>query len=207
MAKDNKTVDRIQAVWNILGGEDGVDRLLRGEVTVSEPERNWREENGEIYLTVTSDGTTGPEWIERLKEMNFRISNYAKSVLCSADFNPTDGITTEVMILKGELFEDNDRITKKIRAEAERRNIATPNAEIACLIREKFSDEEIEKMGLWRIVAMHKAIKTSGGRSGLLGVSRGGDGRWLSAYYAYPGGRWDLETGFAFVVSQASPES
>jgi hypothetical protein len=32
MAKDNKTVDRIQAVWNILGGEEGVDRLINREV-------------------------------------------------------------------------------------------------------------------------------------------------------------------------------
>lgn len=32
MSKQNKTVDRIQAVWNKLGGEDGVDALLNGEM-------------------------------------------------------------------------------------------------------------------------------------------------------------------------------
>jgi hypothetical protein len=32
MAKNNRTVDRIQAVWNKLGGEQGVDRLLNGEL-------------------------------------------------------------------------------------------------------------------------------------------------------------------------------
>ncbi len=36
MAKNNTTVDRIQAVWNKLGGEEGVDRFLRGEFTVVE---------------------------------------------------------------------------------------------------------------------------------------------------------------------------
>lgn len=30
MSKNNRTVDRIQAVWNILGGEKGVDDLLAG---------------------------------------------------------------------------------------------------------------------------------------------------------------------------------
>lgn len=30
--KNNKTVDRIQAVWNKLGGEEGVDALLRGNI-------------------------------------------------------------------------------------------------------------------------------------------------------------------------------
>lgn len=34
MARNNATVDRIQAVWNILGGEDGVDRLISGELEV-----------------------------------------------------------------------------------------------------------------------------------------------------------------------------
>lgn len=31
MAKNNSTIDRIQAVWNKLGGEEGIDRLLAGE--------------------------------------------------------------------------------------------------------------------------------------------------------------------------------
>ena len=34
MAKNNRTVDRIQAVWNILGGEEGIDRLISGEVRI-----------------------------------------------------------------------------------------------------------------------------------------------------------------------------
>ena len=42
MSANNKTVDRIQAVWNILGGEEGVDRLLRGEIVVKMPERIWK---------------------------------------------------------------------------------------------------------------------------------------------------------------------
>lgn len=36
MAKNNRTIDRIQAVWNILGGEEGVDRLLVGRLKVVE---------------------------------------------------------------------------------------------------------------------------------------------------------------------------
>lgn len=35
MARNNATVDRIQAVWNKLGGENGVDRFLRGEIAVT----------------------------------------------------------------------------------------------------------------------------------------------------------------------------
>src|SRR3989338_4837086 len=132
MSKYPKTLGRIEAVWNKLGGEDGVDRFLRDELSVSEPTRSWREEDGVIYFSVTSDGTT------------------------------------EVAVLKGMLFEDNDRITKKIRAEADKRKLSKPNAELACLIREKFTDKEIEAMGLWYIVAMHEPINDSDGDPFLL---------------------------------------
>lgn len=202
MSKNNKTVDRIQAVWNILGGEEGVDLLLRGEITVSKSERTWREQDGVIYFSVTSDGTTGEEWITRLESKDFRVSDYAKSVLRSPDFKPTDGITTEIAVLKGMLFSNNDRVTKKIRAEADKRNLTKPNAEVACLIRENFMDEEIEAMGLWWIVAMHEPIKDSDGDPFLLRAGRDDDGRWLYACCDDPGSRWDRRHGFAFAVSQ-----
>ncbi len=38
------TLGRVEAVWNKLGGEEGVDRFLRGDTAVSEPTRSWREE-------------------------------------------------------------------------------------------------------------------------------------------------------------------
>jgi len=195
---------QVEAVVNKLGGMDGVGRLLRGEVTVSEPERAWREQDGTIYFSVTSDGTTGEEWINRLESKGFRLSDYAKQRLRSDDFKSTDGVTYEIAVLKGMLFEDSNRVTKKIRTEAEGRGLTTPNAEVACLIREKFSDEELEAIGLWWIVAMHEPIKDSDGDPILLSAGRGGGGRWLYACYDNPDDRWDREDGFAFVVSQVS---
>ena len=56
----------MEAVVNKLGGEDGVKRFLRGELQVCRPTRSWREEDGVIYFSVTSDGTTGEDWITRL---------------------------------------------------------------------------------------------------------------------------------------------
>ncbi len=206
-ASADLTAGQLNTIVKKLGGHDGAIKFLQGKLTVSEPTRNWREQDGVIYLSVTSDGTTGPQWIERLEGKGFRLSNYAKSVLRSPDFKPTSGVTTEIAILKGMLFEDNDRITKKIRAEADKRKLTKPNAEVACLIRENFSDEEIEAMGLWWIVAMHEPIKDSDGGPVLLGAGRFGDGRWLGAYYGGPGDGWNCEGGFAFVVSQVGPQN
>ena len=201
------TVGQLNAIVKKLGGHDMALRFLRDELSVSEPTRSWREEDGVIYFSVTSDGTTGEGWITRLESNGFRVGDYAKQVLRSPDFKPTNGVTTEIAILKGMLFEDNDRITKKIRIEADKRKLSKPNAELACLIREKFADKEIEAMGLWYIVAMHEPINDSVGVPSLLGVFRGDGGRWLSACLGRPDGGWGRVGGFAFAVSQVSSQS
>ena len=203
MKYGNLTLGQIEAIVNKLGGEDMALRFLKGELSISSPSSSWREEDGVIYFSVTSDGTTGEDWITRLESKGFRVGDYAKQVLRSPDFKPTSGVTTEVAVLKGMLFEDNDRITKKIRAKADKRKLSKPNAELACLIREKFTDKEIEAMGLWYIVAMHEPINDSDGDPRLLHAHRYDDGRWLHASYDRPGLRWDRDDGFAFAVSSA----
>lgn len=164
----------------------------------------WREESGVIRFRITSDGTTGSEWTNRLEKGGHQVTDYAKSVLCSPDFKPTKGVSTEIAVLKGEFFRDEDRTTEKIRAEAGRRKWNKPNAEAGCLIREMFSDEEIEAMGLWAIIAMHDAIADSDGNPVLLGASRYYDYYRLRACYGRPDRRWLRGNGFAFAVSQVS---
>ena len=165
---------------------------------------NYTEKNNIITFKVTSNGKTGAEWIDRLKKKGFRVSDYAKSILISDDFKPTKGITTEVAVLKGMLFEDKNRLTKNIRTEAEKRKLQKPDAEIACLIREKFTDEELEKMGITWLVVMHEPIEDSDGDPILLVISRYGGGRHLDADCGSPGGWWGLESGFVFLVPQDS---
>jgi hypothetical protein len=208
MKYPNVTLGRIEAVWNKLGGEDGVDKFLRDELTVSEPARRFRVEGGVIYFTLpATDGTTGPQWIERLEKKGVQLSKWAKDVLNSPDFKPTTGVVNNIAVLKGELFTDSNRITSKIRAEADKRKFSKPNAEIACWIRDTFTDKEIEEMGLIWIVAMHEPIKDSDGDLGLLDAGRHGDGPWLGADDGRPGHRWRRGHGFAFVVSQVSPQA
>lgn len=198
MARNNKTIDRIQAVWNKLGGEDGVDRLLRGELTLVV--RSWREEDGIIRFSVTSDGTTGPGWVERLEQDGYNLGGYAKQLLLSPDFKPTNGVVTEIAVMKGSLFSNNNRTTRNILAEASRRKYVALNPEVACLIRVMFSDKEIEDMSLWGIVTMHEPIKDSGGDPGLLCVFRDDEGRGLGTCYDNHDYEWDDDGGFAFAV-------
>lgn len=206
-ASSDLTAGQLNAVVKKLGGHDGALKFLRGELAVSKPTRNWREQDGVIYLSVTSDGTTGEEWIKRLEGEGFRVGEYAKSVLRSDDFKPTSGVMTEIAVLKGMRFEDNDRITKKIRVEANKRKLEKPNAEVACLIRVNFSDEEIAAMGLIWIVVMHDPINDSDGSPNLLASDRLDVGRWLRACHVSPDNGWIRDDGFAFVASQVSAQN
>lgn len=175
-----------------------------GACPVPEPTRSWREEDGVIYFSVTSDGTTGGGWIVRLESKGSRVGSSARRVLHSTGFKPTSSVTTEVAILKGMLFEDNDRTTEKIRAEADKRKLAKPNAELVCLICEKFTGKEIGAMGLRRVVAARKPIIVFGGTPCLLGVDRYNNEYQLGAYHDWPDHGWSRDDGFAFIVSRVS---
>lgn len=204
----NALVKNIMRQTEVDDPNEAVRLVNSGEWIITQPARSWSERDGVIYFSVESDGTTGEEWFAYLEKKGLRVSDYAKSVLRSQDFKPTSGVTTKVAVLKGELFSDDDRITKKIRAEADKRKFEKPNAELACLIRKKFTDDDIKAMGLWWIVAMHEPIKDSDGDRRLLAADRDDGGQWLSTTNDNPGRRRNLEFGFAFSVPQepsASP--
>jgi hypothetical protein len=180
---------------------EGIRAFLRGELIVIQPTRSWREEDGVIYFSVESDGTTGEDWIKRLEEKGYHVNGYAKKVLRSPDFKPTNGVTTEVAVLKGTLFEGNDRKTEKIYAEGALRKLSKPNAEMVCLIREKFTSKELKAMGLAHIIVMYEPI----GGSLLLSV----EGEFFQdnglgcCYYGFEC-TWGRDCGCAFAVSQVS---
>lgn len=163
--------------------------------------RLWCEEDGIIRFSVTSDGTIGREWVWRLAGKGFRVGGFARQVLNSSDFRSTSGVTTEVAVLKGLLFDGPSRITKKIRLDAERRKLSNPNAEIACLIRERFTDAEIEAMGLQYIVVMHEPIADLRGDPRLLDARACEDGQRLGVCRGGQKRAWDHRNGFAFAVS------
>lgn len=123
-------------------------------LTSFEPTRSWREEDGIIYFSVKSDGTTGKNWIKRLECNDFFVESDAEDLLRSPDFKPTRGVTTEVAVFRGSLFESKDRMMVGISDEAKKRKFSKPNAELACLILEKFTRKELEAMHLLRIIVM-----------------------------------------------------
>lgn len=211
-AIQNVEIGEINTLINTIMKQTGVDdpkeaiKLVSSGawiLTKTDPACAWAEKDGIIYFSVTSDGTTGKEWITRLESKGFKVSNDAKRILRSEDFKPAKPMIYEIAVLKGELFSNDNRINENIRKEAKNCKLSAPNAEVACLIREKFSDKELEAMGLDYIIAIHDSIKDSNGNPFFLGVGHNDYGSWLGARYGYPDREWDRSHGFAF-VSQVS---
>ena len=203
----NAMVKNIMKQLGIDNPIEAVRMVNAGEVEISIAKAKYREVDGVIYFSVTSDGTTGEEWIVRLDAKGRRVNGFAKGLLRSNYFNPAKPTTYEVAVLKGGLFSDKDRITSTIRKDAKNRQFSIPNAEIACLIREKFSEKELKAMGLYWIVVMHEPIKDVADDFSLLSASRDDGGFWLSTSYGNPGSKWFCGNGFAFVVSQVELRS
>ena len=172
--------------------------------TASEPTHSWRQKDGVLYFSVTSDGTTGGDWITRLENKRFRVDDDAKQVLRSPDFKPTRGVTTDVAVLKRLLFMEDELTIGRIRAEAYRRKLIKTNAEVACLTREKFTDRELQDMVLRYITFIHEPISNSYGDPRLLTVPIE-IGGCLLTQDGGPDKRWYRDFGgFAFAVSQSS---
>lgn len=174
--------------------------MTRSEIRVFDHGDHFR------FMLQPTDGTSGVNWIARLANKYFYVGYCAKQVLRSPDFKPTSGVTTEVAVLKGMFFRESSRTTGNIRDEASKRYFTKPNAELACLLRENFTDDDIEAMGLLRIVVMHEPINDSCGRPSLLGASRDSAGRQFRTTQSSPDRKWGSDNGFAFVVSQVSSQ-
>lgn len=154
-------------------------------------------------LILTSLGLTGMEYISRLEKKGFQATDWAKGISAKIPAS-RKGTTYEIALIKGSEFSPPYPTTKEIRAEAVERGYGTPPAEIAYLLREKLSDEEIEAMGLWWIVVMHESLEYSGGDPNLLATFRDDDGRPLNMCIGRSSVGWDRVDGFAFVASKKS---
>ncbi len=176
-------------------------RVLANDVFVPWVPR-WYEKQGVIYFKVTSDGTTGEKWIKRLEKKGFRIDHHAKSALRSPDFKPTSGVTTEIAVHRIILFEGSSHIISEFRSWAiteQKRSV--PDPEVACLIRESFSDEDMETMGLTWIVPIHFTVEGSDGDRFLLSSDRQSGGRLLKTFSAIDHSNLNSYGGFALAVS------
>lgn len=205
----NAIVKNLMLQMGINDPNEAVRRFNAGEYILTPRLSQWLVgANGIINIPeLVSDGTTGPEWVTRLEAKGFWISELAKSMLLSEDFKPTNRTVYKPIGIKATAFDDSKRLTKNIRSYANRSKWQAPNAELACLLRESCSDEQLEAMGLWYLITMHETIDDADGNPSLLGAHRHSGGQWLYGDYGGPDDEWLDDGAFVFILSQLSLET
>lgn len=155
-----------------------------------------------ITKTLIATGLTGKEWLERLEKGGYKVSEYAQDIILSKEFNASrakKGAELNIAIVPHREIFDSYETTQKIRDWGAEKGYVAPTPEVALLVREAFSNEEIEALGFWYIVTLHDPITDRDGGPRVLRARRHGGGRWLGACWDRPDGRWDA--GGASVLS------
>lgn len=154
-------------------------------------------------LKLTARGLTGPRWIKRLEKEKYNVSSWAKDILNNPDYKKhilKKNTKLSVAFISVKDTGKTYPTTQEIKDYAVKQGYEIPTAEVALLVREAISDEEMEKMGFWYISTLHESVKDSDGGPGVLGAHRYGGGRWAYAFWDRPGYGWNDDGAFAFLV-------
>lgn len=164
--------------------------------------RPWVTDNYFTTLSVVSDGTTGPKWVEIFKD----LSEYEKSVLLSEQFKATKGVRYKIVIIKGSLAKSKEVLTSSIEKGAFGLGFSESNLEVICLLRRMLSDEEIRKyMGFDLIVLMNKVYIAELIKPMLIGINT----NTSTPFELFPYndcGIWSQEDGFIYEISHKNVE-
>lgn len=201
------TLGRVEAVWNKLGGECGVQRFLSGELDLVEVKQKFeRNEHGHILISITGLALTGKQEIQRLSDNGFRTSDHARSCLLSTKRDGYDKChrLEDGREYKIALVPTKDVSRKRTTAQAREYVTAFGYEQLLAggvpRLRETVSDKVMEEMGFWYIAALHDPVTDSDGYPDVLSANRHGGGQWVYAYWDHPGSQWADDGAFAFVV-------
>ncbi len=179
-------------------------------IDVSYTGKKWQEIGDTIFLSVTSWGCSGEEWVRGFESQGCRLYTLraipiVENILRSSAFKPSTGITYHLAILRGDSLNEAKLLPSRIDAEAFSRKWSRPPLEAVCLVRSALSNQEIKRMDLQRITMMSELIHGNFGGPHLLSVSPEGDadlevtwgGKDISHRHGYA-----RRGGYMYLVSQ-----
>ena len=194
------TLGQIEAVVNRMGGVEIAHAFLRGEFSLIPIVS---AAVGPTTFTVTGLGLTAKEWKKRLESGGYRLSDWAKKILSTSDYDEKHrleaGKEYKIVLVRGS--PEWMTIDPKVYASRElgEQAVSGLKCELALLIREKFSNAELKQIGLSHIVVPHEPIMDSEG--GLMVVSSDRRHRsFVSARFIYPGSQCCDSVAFAFLA-------
>jgi len=194
MSKNNKTVDRMQAVWNKLGGEEGVDKLLRGELAIVARARVF-----ETWITINLGTFIRVEQILHGLNINgFSILGCVEDIFYKNSFTLADRVcdTELVNISVQELGFEAAASYNNICKRAWKIGLDLCPAEVGPQLRLQYSHRP---NGGCVDVAMKPIINSGGSKCIFRVESNAGGSRCLSVSSGDPNMKWNLHRRFVFV--------
>ena len=181
-----------EAVFNKLGGKEGIEKFLRDETKVVEVEVTEFPE----FMTIkigTHDSVD--ELRQSLKDKGNRISSYGNDILGKIALAETETEVTlhsaTVKELTGKDVASNREINEAIRS----KGYDLCPAEVGPQLRLQYSDQP---SGEYLRVAM-EPIADSDGDLFIFDVNHAYDDRWLDSDGGHPDDRWNGDNRFVFV--------
>ena len=194
MKYNDWTLGQVEAVFNKLGGDDGVRRFLSGELVVKPVDRNWS-----TWKTIrlgTNGLKTADDFRKFLKDNGFSIGDYANDILGKPTFTAAaEEIELDLVVASvAELGFKNGATREQIYARAKELGLDLCPAEVGPQLRLQYKDQP---NGEWLIVAMEPIAGSVGGLE-LFGVERYDSDLWLDGCYGGPDYVWDSDDRFVF---------
>jgi hypothetical protein len=191
MATNNSTIDRIQAVWNLAGGERGIDRWLAGELKLVET----RPRVFAVWKRVRLGTYKGPDaYREALKKAGRHVGKWGGIILGKIIYSQEEIDLDLVMLSVADLgFKDSARYAD-ICARAIQLGLELCPAEVGPALRLQYGDQS---KGEWLHIAM-KAVTIRDGGPVIFRIDHGEDGLWLDASYGYTDYAFNADKCFLF---------
>lgn len=188
------TLGQVEALVNKLGGMEGVQRFLSGELLVSATAKVWK-----TWKTIQL-GTglqTADDFRKEVVKAGMKISDWANDILGKPAFTATTS-ETEVELVVASVAElgFKDGATRKdiyVRAQEFGLDLCPP--EVGPQLRLQYTDQP---KGEWLVIAM-EPITVSDGYLGLFRVRHDEDVRWLRAVNGGPDDFWYGSHRFVFL--------
>ncbi len=207
------TAGQLNAGVKIIGGHDAFLSLLRGELVVTKVAAAVTQaaalKPDRITFTVVGTGLSGAEWLARLEAGGHKVSDWARDILSRPDYDASHRLEagkvyTLALVRGSEISKVSNRTTSALQAIGVRdygpQAVVGLKGELALLICEKFTNEELKKMGLEYIAVLHTPLVVSNGNPSVLSVNRDDGDSWVSASYGYSRNRWYDEGAFPVLV-------
>lgn len=190
------TLGQVEALVNKLGGMEGVQRFLSGELLVSATAKVWK-----TWKTIQL-GTglqTADDFRKEVVKAGMKIGDWANDILGKPAFTATTSETeTEVELVVASVAElgFKDGATRKdiyVRAQELGLDLCPP--EVGPQLRLQYTDQP---KGEWLVIAM-EPITDSDGSLNLFSVVHVGDVRFLRAASGSPVRFWRGDYRFVFL--------